>query len=792
MEYRHIRRTRVVVAVAIGVIVVATSWSYVRHWQRSRSDKPVVPNILPSNAENATVGFNYTKIESGRTIYSIKAWRNLGLKDNKNILEDVEVLVYGKTGDRYDRIHSARADYDQDAGTVTFNGDVTLLLSSKDQELKNVPRTGNGGASGAANPTQIRSSMVTYSQRSNRVDTAAPVQFVLNEVSGSAIGMHYDANANTLILDRDVQVVINRQNGTPPIEITGSSMNYRKATRSITFSAPAELRRGNDRLKSQEMIVYMDENNHAHEAVARGNPVLNASTETMKYELTCDQMTANLDPTGKMLLNIVAEQNVKGMSRSESSTTEISAQRLIVSFQGNRNELKNMVGEDNVFVKMTPRPGAAAQVVASKGPAAAQTSLASSTDVKTLRSSRVEITMRPGGREIQTLVSPRPSTLEIIPSDPGQDKRTITADRFDATFGGARNTLESFRAAQHVNVDLEPTSAAPSSTHRKTSSDNLVAAFSPSTGELLTLEQAGHFHFSETAPQNAKSVPPGSIWREAVSNKAHYTASSRITTLEGNPEVWDASGRTSAAKMLMDETADLMTATGNVKTIYQNKTATTATPFSGNDSPVLVSADKLLGHSKARTAVYSGNVRMWQDENAIKADEIHLDQNAKTLLAEHHVVSTFLNQQANASKSGNDKKDFVTITAETLRYDDNRHMARYDRDVVMRGDSGVVRSPALEIHMAQNPKPSESRIDHATALGGVTITQPDRRATAERADFYSSDNRIVLTGNQPTIIDNVKGATTGRELTFYTRDDRVLVDGDPQGRTTTQHKMIRQ
>jgi lipopolysaccharide export system protein LptA len=787
VQYRHIRITRVVVVVALIALVAVTSWSYLRRLYRAKADKQVIPSILPSNAENATVGFNYTKIESGRTIYSVKAWRNLGLKDNKNILEDVEVLVFGKNGDRYDRIHSARADYDQDAGTVTFKGDVTLLLSSKKQEMNAAAPSDGTQKAALTQRTQVTSSMVTYSQRSNRVDTPAPVQFVFNEVSGNAVGMHYDAAQERLLLEGNVHVVVDRKSGAPPVEIMGSSMTYSKALRQIVFTAPAELWRGTDRLDAQEMTLHLDENNHAHDAVARGSPLLKASTNNMQFDLTGDQMTAYLDSSGKLLSSIVAEGHVRGNGRSETSTTEITAGRLTATFEGKRNELHDVVSEDDVMVKMSPTAGISGNGAAAKNPALTQNSLAQSADVKILRSARVEISMRPGGREMERLVTPVPAVMELIPAVATQDRRVIKGDRFDATFAGPKNTLESFHATQHVSVDLEPPSPLPTSTHRRTTSDSLTAAFNSPNGELQTIEQSGYFHFYETALPGAKSVRPGDTLREASSHRAHYSAATRVTTLDGSPQVWDASGRTSATQMVLDEASDEVTATGNVMTVYQSKSSASATPFSNSNSPVLVSADKLVGHTRAKTAVYSGNVRMWQDDDVVKADEVQLDQNARTLLAQHHVVSSFLNQQ-----SGAPKKDFVTITAETLHYSDSQHLARYDRNVVMRGDMGTVRAPTLEIYLAQDPNPQESRIDRATAQGGVTITQPERRATAERADFVSREDKIVLTGNQPTIIDNTKGATTGRELTFYTRDDRILVDGDSQARATSQHKVTRQ
>jgi lipopolysaccharide export system protein LptA len=239
--------------------------------------------------------------------------------------------------------------------------------------------------------------------------------------------------------------------------------------------------------------------------------------------------------------------------------------------------------------------------------------------------------------------------------------------------------------------------------------------------------------------------------------------------------------------MTLDEQADTTTATGSVLTVYQNKKSSPV-PAGSPETPVLVSAERLVGHPKGKTAVYGGNARMWQGDDVVKADEIFLDQNTKTILATHHVISTFLSDAA--GKEG--KKDFVSVTADTLKYDDTRRWAQYERDVVMKGEMGTLRAPFLDIYLVDKPKPGQSRIDHALAHGGVTIVQPQRRASSDRAEYFPREDKVILTGNHPTILDEEKGTSTGRELTFFIRDDRILVVGDPQSRATSQHRVARQ
>ncbi len=826
MDYRHIRASRLVVAIAIVIIIAMTAMSYFRHVARLRASRQDIPNILPQNAENATVGFNYSKIESGQTVYSIKAWRNLGLKDNKNILEDVEVIVYGKGGDRFDRIHSARADYDQDAGTVQFEGDVTLLLSSKSQEARAKLLAGTNPAKALLNKTQINTSKILYSQRTNQVETDQPVRFVFNNLSGTAVGLHYDAAKDQLQLKQDVHVEMNGAAGNPPIEITGGSLSFLKSSREILLSAPVEIRRGDDVMTAQNVVLHLDADNRIQNAVATGNPALKSVSANAQMDLTADTVTANLKDEGKTLDTIVAEGNVQGASRAKTTTTEIKAQQLTAKFSGPKNELQQLVGENNVVMKIlpvaggvtpsrnvtfgkgvtptrnvtfskgvtpgrnvTPGDGVNSAKVAPRG--AAQTSglafsLSNANEEKVLSSARVEITLRPGGKEIERLVCPTASTLQILSPVPTEDQKTIRGDHFEATFAEPRNVLDSFQADGHVIVDLEPKQPLPSSTHRRTQSDTLAAHFDPQSGLLSGLDQSGNFHFYELEMTARQNLKPGDLLRQATAESAHYSAATKVTTLDGRPEIWDSTTKTKAKSVVMDENSGKVSASGGVLTLYQDPKSSTG-PFANSNSPVFLTADRMTGESKAKTAVYSGNARMWQDDDVIKADEIHLDQNSKTMTAGHHVLSAFL-----VEETGKAKKDFVSIASDTLKYEDAIHRARYEKNVVMKGEMGVLQAPRLDIFLVDQPKPHESRIDRAVAQGGVTIVQPERRARSERAEFYARDNKVVLTGDHPTIVDAAKGATTGRELTFFTRDDRIFVDGDNQSRAITQHKVARQ
>ena len=93
------------------------------------------------------------------------------------------------------------------------------------------------------------------------------------------------------------------------------------------------------------------------------------------------------------------------------------------------------------------------------------------------------------------------------------------------------------------------------------------------------------------------------------------------------------------------------------------------------------------------------------------------------------------------------------------------------------------------------PRPAAStavegrQLDHALALGGVTVRQGDRRGTADQAEYTASDGKFVLSGGQPTIIDASSDTTTGHSLTFFVANDTILIDSQEGSRTLTKHRV---
>ena len=86
---------------------------------------------------------------------------------------------------------------------------------------------------------------------------------------------------------------------------------------------------------------------------------------------------------------------------------------------------------------------------------------------------------------------------------------------------------------------------------------------------------------------------------------------------------------------------------------------------------------------------------------------------------------------------------------------------------------------------------SPSQLDQIVALGNIVVQQQDRRATGEKLVYTAADEKFVMTGGSPLLADSAHGTIRGDSLTFYSRDDRVLVESSESSRTITRTRVTR-
>jgi lipopolysaccharide export system protein LptA len=367
----------------------------------------------------------------------------------------------------------------------------------------------------------------------------------------------------------------------------------------------------------------------------------------------------------------------------------------------------------------------------------------------------------------------------------------MTAGKFWIGFG-AKSQVRQLSADGQVRTESQAPNNAPS---RVTTSDHLAAYFSESTQQTETVEQTGNFRYQEGQ-------------RQARGERAFYHADSGLTELTGlpgqDPQVWEPSGRVIARKITLNEKTNEAFAEQNVRATQMPQpgdkpNALLAKTDATKSDPVNAVAERLRWDRKSGITRYeggpSGRTRLWQGQNVVEGKVVEMDRSGRRLTATGEAFS-FLVEEG---------KEPLRVNSERLTYTDEDRHARYEGNVILRTQDMVVTAAAVDAWLlpAEDAKAGESRLDRALATGNVRLDQPRRPAEgkksavpartgrAERADYLASKDTIVLSGGNPIVTDELRGSTTGRELTYHIADDRITVVGDDNVRTLTEHRVTK-
>jgi lipopolysaccharide export system protein LptA len=123
---------------------------------------------------------------------------------------------------------------------------------------------------------------------------------------------------------------------------------------------------------------------------------------------------------------------------------------------------------------------------------------------------------------------------------------------------------------------------------------------------------------------------------------------------------------------------------------------------------------------------------------------------------------------------------FTIVKAPDLLYNDDNRLATYTGGVVLERPNMTIRSQLLRAFL-RNEEGQSSSLDHAFADGRVQVveTSPDRTRSglSDHAEYYVDEAKVILEKGHPQLVDSIKGSTRGDKLTWFSHDDRLIVDG---------------
>jgi lipopolysaccharide export system protein LptA len=742
----RLRRWFAAGAIAV-TLIVAGVYFYARYHVQNALKQ--VPEKIGLEIQQTATGFTVSKSEQGRTIFKIEASKAVQFKQGGHAeLHDVAITVYGRDSARYDRIYGSDFEYNQQSGDVTAQGEVQIDLEANPEGVQNPDQT---PPKERGNPIHLKTSGLVFNQKSGNAFTRNRVDFELPQATGSAVGMNYVAKSNLLTLQSQVKLVSAGPGGAT---LFAQQALITRDPHQVVLDHP-QLEMINRKCQSDAATLFLRPDNTLARVLASGN-VLVQVTGVQIAEARSEQLEITLAGQQSTLKTAVFSGAVTA-EVSGDQPIHANAGRVQLDFVG-KNILTKVRAEQ--AVKLTQHQKAS-------GNSAPQN--------LELTTALIDFFLTEGSRLSRAETSGS-GEIALMPSSNGAGPQTVvTAGQFQAHFNDSGQL-----ASVHGAPDARIVSKNPGQADRISTSENVDAVFQPGRG-IESIVQQGNVAYVDGE-------------RKAWGERARYTPLDQILLLTGTPRVVDSGMATTAHSVRLNRATGEALAEGTVKTTYSDLKAEPNGALLASSSPIHVTAST-MSVQKMGVALYSGGARLWQDANVVEAPTIQFDRDHRSMIARgtnDKPVSTMLLQ---SDKSGNATS--VAITSSGLTYTDTERIAHFDSDVTAKSTDVTMTATQMDAFLqprgndAPNQPSSAGKLEKIVASGQVVVTQPDRRATGTQLVYTSADDKFVLSGGPPSIFDAEHGKITGVSLTFFRRDDRVLVEGNNQFPTVTHTRVAR-
>jgi lipopolysaccharide export system protein LptA len=796
-----------------------------------------LPKRLGIDIQQEANGVTFSHALGAHSQFKIHASKVVQLKDNRALLHDVKIELYGEDGSRVDRIEGAEFEYDQKDETATAAGPVEITLMRPGVAPAIAPKAtpdkivndkalakplATAAEEAESGEVHVKTSGLTFNQKTGIATTSQRVDFSLKQGSGSSMGATYDSQQGVLVLDRAVELRTER-NG-DAIAIHAQHAQFERGDLECQMRAATADYRGGQATAAEAKVLFRDDGSAVRLDATNGFSLSTATGGRLAAPAGAMEFDERNQPRHGHLEGGVRMDSVSGNRQMHGTSPvvelEFTAQGLL-----HRAHL-----ERGVEFRSEEASGEA-------GTAGAQRSS------RTWRSPVADVEFRQAGRGKVRHGQVEPASIhgsggvtitgvsqrgKVAPSP-----SKLVADEVKGEFG-PDSTLTAITGVGHAG--MEQTTA--TGDKETASGDRLEAHFDAGTngakkdqvrGGLSSQAQIqsavldGHVVLIEQSPAKAGAPPQPPL--RATAGRAAYEGAGEWLHLTASPRVEDGAMQLTADKIDVSQESGDAFAHGNVKATWADtgkNGRSAANARAGQDSislggqgPVHAIAQEAQLHRANEQATFKGQARLWQQADSIAGPVIVLDRQKKTLVSRStdaaepvRVVllsAAGLEPGSPAGKESGGKANapsVIRIHGGELDYSD------VDRKAVMVGgalgpvvaDTGSANSISNRVELFLVPAGShadknsgQGQVERMTSSGHVVVSSEGRRGTGEQLTYTSKTGEYVLTGTAatpPRITDPARGNVTGEALIFHGRDDSVSIEGG--GRETRTETTVRQ
>jgi lipopolysaccharide export system protein LptA len=749
------RSLRWLLLVAMVLIAAAVFGIYRAQRIYQRSQRRATPPSIPLDAKTTARDWEWG--QSGEQTVKLTAANMKTSADSERAeLNDIELRIYTKDGQHYDRVKSAYATLTTADHKLYAPGDVQITLD--------VPVQGD-----PPHPlTSITTSGINFDSESGQAVTDRHVSFTFEEGDGTASGAAYDPNTHNLNLTSSVVVNLRGKSAdgdaeNMPMKVEAGQLSWNEVTGILLLQPWSRLTRDQTVVEAGQSTVQLMGHDLKTIDAVKGHGTDKRPGRQIEYSADMIHVDYN---ENHAVDRIIGTGNARLLAHDATADTTITGNRVDLGFveHDGENVLSTALATGNGYLESKPLPDP-------KGETG---------DTKILKADVLDLQMRPGGKELDHVHTLAPGTLEFLPSQIARHRRLLKGDRMDINYG-VKNEVQSFHAT------AASTETWPSEDDRRKKKANLANSYTSSRiidasfdekANLKDMKQTGDFRYAEGE-------------RKAQSDVSTLQNDTNVMDLDKNARISDASGTTTGDNIRLDQMTGDFDAKGHVFTTRLPEENKSESSMLDKDEPTLGTADRVTSANRNHLVHYAGNAVVWQTSNRIQAERIDIDRDKKSIVAEGKVVTQFEDKpkaDADAPKTATPAKPevrFTIVKSQHMLYTDPDRLATYTGGVDFWRPAMTVKSAALKAFLNPQDSDADSRVNHAFGDGKVEVVQyaPDRHriGNSEHAEYYTDEGKVILSGGEPKLNDSKTGNDTrGDKLTWFTDNDRLIVEGSPQ------------
>jgi lipopolysaccharide export system protein LptA len=800
-------------ALLVAVLVVFLA---VGKWKNPFNRRDL-PQRLGIEIEQEGNGVTYTQAHGGRTLFKIHAAKVVQYKQGTALLHEVKIELYGVDGSRVDRIEGNEFLYDQKTGIAVASGPVEITLMRPGVAPAIAPKASAGQVVGgklkgapvasvaeaaAQGEIYVKTSGVTFDQKSGVATTSQHVDFTTVQGAGSSKGATYYSDNDQLVLDSAVEMTTQR--GTATIVVHAQHAEFVRGDQICRMRAATANYKGGQAMSGEAKILFRADGSVDRLEALNGFTLttaagshLSAPNGQMEFDEQNRPRHGRL--TGGVMMDSVSEA---GGRRRQLHGTAPQAE-LEFTTLGKLRRAHLEVGVVMESEEQSEEAGHPLRVS------------------RHWRSPISEMEFRESAHGQTELGAVHGTGGVVVTSESQRGAEAaapsrLSADEATGQFGPG-TVLTAMNGAGHTSVEettetgvRQTTSGDRLEAHFATASKTVAKSGQEAAAQVQSATVEGHVVLTQRPAAKAGAPPPATL--RATAGRADYAGAGEWLHLTVTPRVEDGALQLTADKVDVSRASGDAFAHGNVKASWMNTgNSQQGRPLGGQGAvtlggqgPTHVIATEAQLHQATSEATFRGQARLWQEGNSVAAPLIVLDRERKTMVARTTTVADPVRvvllsaggSEPNRQAAKSTQPAVIRVRGGELKYSD------VERKAVMRSgvlgtvvaETGTGSSTSNEVEVTLLPAgkaAGQAQIERMTARGRVVLASEGRRGTGEQLVYTGANGEYVLTGTAaapPKMTDPARGTVTGEALIFRSGDDSVRVEGG--GRKTTTETTV--